>query len=276
MIKFSVISAPDINIEFKHYDFDAEVGHWKKQTEIYNPNIKINLFVAGDFTLLIGNSVYRPVYGDMCVMFPMELHRAHVYKRTHIEYYQLDISPNALDFISGGRELLDRLISSGGEKYYRPDKNALSAIYSLFSEIEAAAKNGESPLAFAHCLRLITHISKMQKNRSDEAATELSRLTRAVIGKIESDYTEDITLKSISLEFGASPSYLSRIFRREVGIGIHEYLTDYRISQATKLLADHSVTDTCYLCGFSDASHFISVFRCHIGMTPKEYKTLHT
>ena len=117
MIKFRITSASDICIEFKHYELDADVGYWKKQTEIYNPNIKINLFVSGEFTLLIGNSVYRPMYGDICVMPPMELHRAHVYRRTHIEYYQLDISPNALDSVLGGRELLNTLVSDSGERY---------------------------------------------------------------------------------------------------------------------------------------------------------------
>ena len=45
MIKFRITSSPHANIEFKHYDFDADIGHWKKQAEIYNPNIKINLFI---------------------------------------------------------------------------------------------------------------------------------------------------------------------------------------------------------------------------------------
>ena len=75
-------------------------------------------------------------------------------------------------------------------------------------------------------------------------------------------------------KFNVSPSYLSRIFKKETGMGIHEYLMVYRVTKASKLLYKHSVADVCYMCAFSDSSHFISVFKKHFNVTPFQYKKM--
>jgi len=103
-------------------------------------------------------------------------------------------------------------------------------------------------------------------------ATTLSKATLDAIKEIENNYESEITLFSLSKHLKISPSYLSRLFKNEVGIGAHEYLTQYRILMASQLLKDNSVTEVGYMCGFNDTSHFISVFKKRIGITPKEYK----
>ena len=65
---------------------------------------------------------------------------------------------------------------------------------------------------------------------------------------------------------------LRQKFKKETGRGLHEYLNQYRILRATSLLETHSVTETAYLCGFSDCSHLISVFRRYMGLTPYQYQ----
>jgi AraC-like DNA-binding protein len=55
-------------------------------------------------------------------------------------------------------------------------------------------------------------------------------------------------------------------------MGIHEYLNRYRVFKSTAHLTDHSVAEVAYMCGFSDSSHFITVFKKHMGTTPTGYK----
>jgi AraC-like DNA-binding protein len=76
-------------------------------------------------------------------------------------------------------------------------------------------------------------------------------------------------------ELGVSASFLSRIFKKEIGIPIHEYLNQYRISKSLSLLKTHSITEVGYICGFCDNSHFISIFKKYIGTTPMQYKKQH-
>ena len=83
-----------------------------------------------------------------------------------------------------------------------------------------------------------------------------------------------ISLDALTETVGLSPSYLSRLFRREVGLTISEYIMKKRLETAENMLkySDHSCIDiSTYLC-FSSESHFIQTFRKHTGYTPKAYR----
>lgn len=83
-----------------------------------------------------------------------------------------------------------------------------------------------------------------------------------------------ISLDALAETVGLSPSYLSRLFRREVGLTISEYIMKKRLETAENMLkySDHSCIDiSTYLC-FSSESHFIQTFRKHTGYTPKAYR----
>lgn len=93
------------------------------------------------------------------------------------------------------------------------------------------------------------------------------------------DYIYENLHKKLSLEnlaeiTGLSPSYLSRLFRKEVGSTISEYITQKRIETAENMLkySDYSCVDISnYLC-FSSESYFIYVFKKYTGYTPKIYR----
>lgn len=93
------------------------------------------------------------------------------------------------------------------------------------------------------------------------------------------DYIYDNLHTRLSLEklaeiAGLSPSYLSKLFHKEVGLTVSAYITKKRIEAAENMLkfSDYSCIDISnYLC-FSSESHFIHVFRKHTGYTPKIYR----
>jgi two-component system response regulator YesN len=74
--------------------------------------------------------------------------------------------------------------------------------------------------------------------------------------------------------FHVNKSYLSAIFKQEMGRSFTERLTLLRIREAKKLLKDTALnlTNIAYQCGFSDQSYFSKVFRKVEGLTPKEYR----
>lgn len=83
-----------------------------------------------------------------------------------------------------------------------------------------------------------------------------------------------ITLEALQRITGLSGSYLSRLFHREVGITVSQYIIKKRVEAAENLLrySDYSCTDISnYLC-FSSESHFIHVFKSCTKITPREYR----
>lgn len=83
-----------------------------------------------------------------------------------------------------------------------------------------------------------------------------------------------ITLEELSEKVNLSPSYLSKLFHKEVGLTISAYVTKKRIEAAENMLkfSDYSCLEISdYLC-FSSESHFICIFKKHTGYTPKNYR----
>lgn len=85
---------------------------------------------------------------------------------------------------------------------------------------------------------------------------------------------EKIPVEALCSASGLSRAHLSRLFRRETGMSIGQYITARKLDAAreTLELTDQPVSQIAHVLAFSSQSHFISVFRQHVGMTPGEYR----
>jgi AraC family transcriptional regulator len=87
---------------------------------------------------------------------------------------------------------------------------------------------------------------------------------------------ERITVEDLAAHTGLSPSYLSRLFKKEIGISISDYIREKKIEKAQNLLkfCDYSLIEIATYLSFSSQSHFIQQFKKIVGMTPKKYRDL--
>lgn len=264
-------------LEFSHFDQDAQAGHWKKETVIMRDCIKLNVFVEGSFSVFSDGTLHYPVYGDVCFLPPMKMHYGQITRPMHISYYQLDIGEEAFASVPGGDVLLSRLIelTLHGDSFLRPSQGQGGEAIRLCEEIEAAMQKEEFSLAYAKVIELLSMLYPLYLAPARVTGDAFSLRTEQIIRYVEKHYAEDVTVAGIAEELGVSTSFLSRVFKREIGITIHEFLNQYRILRSVSLLDTHSVTQTGYLCGFCDNSHFISVFKKHMGVTPMQYKNAH-
>ena len=279
MIHFPILKSKNANaiLEFSHFDMDALAGTWKKENIIMRNNLKINVFVEGSFSVFSDEILHYPVYGDICLLPPMKMHYGQITKQMHINYYQLDIGRDALSAIPDGNLLIDRLIdlTAHADSFLRPSPEKGKEALRLCEEIETALRKEEAFLAYAKVIEFLSMLYPLYQNPTSVARADFSLRTSQIIRYIEKHYAEDVTITEIAKELGVSASFLSRIFKKEIGIPIHEYLNQYRISKSLSLLKTHTVTEVGYICGFCDNSHFISIFKKYIGTTPMQYKKQH-
>jgi len=91
---------------------------------------------------------------------------------------------------------------------------------------------------------------------------------------MENNYAAPINLRQAAEKIGVSPSHLSRMFRREYGVGFNQHLLGLRLEAARQLLLESrlQIAEIAARCGFGSCSYFIKQFRSHFGTTPKNYR----
>lgn len=91
---------------------------------------------------------------------------------------------------------------------------------------------------------------------------------------IETHYTEEIRMDTLSDMVGMTPNALSRFFKQHTNRSISNYINEVRIGQAALLLIStaSTVQEISYKCGFNTISNFNRTFKSVKGVTPSEFK----
>ncbi|MCR5823615.1 MAG: AraC family transcriptional regulator [Lachnospiraceae bacterium] len=84
---------------------------------------------------------------------------------------------------------------------------------------------------------------------------------------------DTIPLEELAALTGLSRPYLASLFKKETGMGIHEYILNEKMKEAVVLLDEgKSCKEVSYILGICNQSHFGKIFRKKYGLTPEEYK----
>lgn len=97
---------------------------------------------------------------------------------------------------------------------------------------------------------------------------------RRCIDYIYENLHKDLSVKTLAQLQNLNPSYLSKLFLKETGSSIKDFITDAKVSTAENMLkySDFSLLDISLALGFSSQSAFSSAFKTRTGITPKKYR----
>lgn len=97
---------------------------------------------------------------------------------------------------------------------------------------------------------------------------------RPALEYMAQNFREDITVEQLAALVHLSKSHFMRCFRKAVGIGAIEHLTQLRIQAACEALGDggEQIADIAFACGYSNLSNFNRQFLKRVGCSPKEYR----
>ncbi|MBQ9609909.1 MAG: AraC family transcriptional regulator [Lachnospiraceae bacterium] len=149
----------------------------------------------------------------------------------------------------------------------------LSDSYSLsdFYIRKADLSTSEKEISELHILMSIDYTKRM-KNLRKKKITSLP-VAKAV------DYIYDhlhtrITLEDLSEYVSLNPSYLSRLFKKEMGVSVSRYIRDRKLDTAKNMLifSEYTPAQISSILAFPSQSYFTEVFRKEIGSTPVEYR----
>lgn len=99
---------------------------------------------------------------------------------------------------------------------------------------------------------------------------------QTVLYTMHRHFREPLSLTDAARIAHLSPHYFSTVFKETTGVCFWDYLTHLRLRYAYRCLATHeySITEICYLCGFSAFSSFSRSFKAYFGKSPSEIQSL--
>ncbi len=91
---------------------------------------------------------------------------------------------------------------------------------------------------------------------------------------LDRDCDRSIRFDALARQFGLHPVYVSRAFRRHVGMSMSEYVRSARLRRARHVLSStrRSVAAIAAECGFADSSHLCRTFSQLLGETPTAFR----
>jgi len=90
---------------------------------------------------------------------------------------------------------------------------------------------------------------------------------------IDEHFEEEITRTELANMAFFNPSYLSRLFKKKLGVSISDYITNVRIEKSKQLLTGNdSIGNISMNVGYYNMSHFSRMFKKNVGMSPQEYR----
>lgn len=187
------------------------------------------------------------------------------------------------------KEPLENFLEHLGTEKLRPDlmrklEDYISTnLLSFFNQLKTAFdKEIELPynlygnsLTYEECCRKLVScaafIDEMQRKVQD--CYERQEINDAV-RYIRHNYNRNITLEEIAKSVNLSKVYFSQLFKNETGMNFTDFLIQFRIEEAAKLLksTDMKVYEIAEQVGIPDQHYFNRLFKNITGVTPKKFR----
>jgi len=102
-------------------------------------------------------------------------------------------------------------------------------------------------------------------------------VVQRVMDYIHANLEEDLSREIIADWVGMNPDYLTRLFKKETGLTIVDYISQVRVERAKELLAktDMPISMIASSVGYYNFSHFSQMFKKHASMSPGAYRNRH-
>lgn len=267
-----VTPGEDISLVAHHMAFPAP--------EHTNAYYEFLYLFQGDVVNVVGGEELYMPEGSLCIM---NLKSSHALEVTNPETFVVNLCLKPELFAEGvfSRFLADRnriaafLRGSVSAPYLIMNDTPDGTIRSLMNDIISAFAASELKETFEIDALTLLLLTKLETITS-HSYYGINQKTMQMLDFIAVNY-KDVCVGSLAAEFGYSENYLTQYFRKHTGKNLSSVIAATRLTKATELMQDTSLTLEAIAeqVGYASYSHFFQVFRRRFGMTPKQWRLVH-
>ena len=251
----------------------------------FHDYVELLYLYDGKLCVWLNGKEYAFNEGELIIINSKESHRLES-AAPESRYYVIKFNPEILWASNGSaketRYVLPFLNSSSTHPRVFPASFVSEAgIGALVADAVSAWKNrpvGYELLLRGDVLKIFGHVVGCLSDLGVEikytvGSGSLYGIMDNIIDYVNQNFTS-CDERELAKRYKVSYSYFSRTFKQMMNMSFKEYINYLRINEAQRLLltTGKSITDISMEMGFSSPSHFINVFRRHMGRAPKQYR----
>jgi len=267
------------DFELYYYD-DKDLAKVEAHSHNY---LEFYFFLEGDVSMQIGKQTYRVRSGDMMLIPPHVPHRLIIHSpKTPYRRFVFWISKEFyehLSQLSSAYMYLIEYVDAHKDYLFQIDPVSFNTLQSkmirLLEEMHAERFGKDEQIAL-YISDFILHINRLvyEKNEPKNQPINTS-LYSNLVDYIEQHLDEDLTLERLADEFYVSKYHIAHVFKENVGLSIHQYITKKRLSLCQEAIrAKMNITEVYHAYGFGDYSSFYRAFKKEFGISPKEFRDI--
>jgi len=148
----------------------------------------------------------------------------------------------------------------------------------LQAAVDAEGEAGQlyaEALADALAVHFLRRYAAAQPDRREVTGGITPHKLRRTFAYIQAHLEEKLSLATLAAVVQMSPTHFAHLFKHATGLAPHQYVSLCRIEHSKRLLAETDVPliEISAQVGCMDQSHFTALFRRHVAMTPKAYRS---
>lgn len=272
-----------IKLSEYHKEIEIEyVEHQFSPTDNTGLNIydqyKISILLSDGLMVVTDDSVIRTETGDFLIFRPDEQHFGRILGAEEHRFLNIFIPTDYFEKFYLNTDKIQSMLTHINEpNCIRCHTETKEQLYQKLTPVVNLLKESDCNDTIEFYIKILDIILLLEEMYSNNTGriikSNIPDCVSKTLNYISNNFYKKISLKILAEYSFCSITYLSKMFKDNMGCTVYEYLTDYRINYSKKLLKEgKSVTEVCYECGFGDCSHFIRVFKEITGMTPHCYK----
>lgn len=124
----------------------------------------------------------------------------------------------------------------------------------------------------------LSNFKTQLKNKNDKLAEIFKQILLLIENKKHIE-NPDLSVSEIAKELGTNVLYISQAVNQHSGKSFSQFINEFRIEEARKLLLDKTIAETSIseiglLCGFSSSNTFFRQFKEITGLTPSQFRSM--
>jgi AraC-like DNA-binding protein len=153
--------------------------------------------------------------------------------------------------------------------------NQRELIEQIFQQLVLLGNEGSPHNSLKQQILFHEFLLQMQK-QALQIPTATEKVSEDALKYIKKNYKFSVKMSEMSAQLHFHPDYITRCVQKTIGINPSQYLNQYRISQAKRLLSttNNKISSICREVGIEDQGYFSKLFKKLEGMSPGEYRRI--